>query len=252
MIKHIETNKITGTIKDALAKLKTTKIRFCVVGSLLCHYYLKDHTRYTKDLDIIFDDEFENVNNELSKSFGKIDFYQEDENKLFYEPSFTAFAEINGASAQIEGKRIKFFNDVETETYEIDGVPFKGARIEYVIAEKLISLLCELVRPYKHLVDIYSFTQIDQSLMDYKEIAKYMNLINKQENEYRRRIGLEELKLQKEIFKNKSFSGPVITPTLQSKYNVNKEEMIDEINRWLCLSHICDKYSDKIKEIKEN
>ena len=246
MIRHIKSNKIAGAIKEALAVLKTTKIRFYVVGSLLCHHYLKDHTRYTKDIDIIFDDEFENIKDELTKVFGKIDFFQEEENELFYEPSFTAFIEINGERAQIEGKRIKFFNEVEIDSYEIDGVSFKGARIEYVIAEKLVSLLCELARPYKHLVDIYSFTQIDQSLINYKEISKYMNLINKQENEYRRRIGLKEFKFDKEILKTKSFSGPVITPTLQSKYNISKEEMIDEINRWLSLSHICDKDSDNI------
>ena len=246
MTKFIKTDKIARTIKESLVPLKTANISFCVVGSLLCHHYLNDHTRYTKDIDIIFDDEFENIKNELIKVFGKIDFSQEDENEFFYEPSFTAFTKINGERAQIEGKRIKFFNEVETDTYEIDGVAFKGAKIEYVIAEKLVSLLCELSRPYKHLVDIYSFTKIDQAFINHKEISRYINLINKQENAYRKRIGLKEYDLAWKISKNKSFIGPVIIPTLQSKYNVNKEEMIDEINRWLSLWHICDKHSDKI------
>ena len=246
MTKHIKADKIAGTIKEALALLKTTNLRFCVVGSVLCHHYLNDHARYTKDIDIIFEDEFVNIKDELIKVFGNIDFCQEDENELFYEPSFTAFTQINGERAQIEGKRINFFNEVETCIYEIDGVSFKGAKIEYVIAEKLVSLLCELARPFKHLVDIYSFTQIDQSLINHKEISRYINLINKQENEFRKRIGLEEYCFDWKISKNKSFTGPVITPTLQSKYNVNKEEMIDEINHWLSLWHTCGKHSDNI------
>ena len=239
MLKSIRSEKIAPEIKDSLVKLNTTNIKFKVVGSLLCQYYLKDHARYTKDLDFIFDEETENLKDELTKVFRKVHFFQEDENELFYEPSFTAFVEKEEMKAQIEGKRILFFDQIETETYEIDGVEFKGAKIEYVIAEKLVSILCELARPYKHLVDLYSFTQIDQSLLNHKNISKYINLINQQENDYRSRIGLEEFKLCKQISKDKTFIGPVITPTLQSKHNLDKEEMISEINRWLYLWHIC-------------
>ena len=239
-MKQISTDKIAPKIKEALVKLKATNIRFFVIGGLLCQHYLKDHARYTKDIDIIYDDEFENIKEELTKVFGDVDFYQEDANELFYEPSFTAFVKIDGERVQIEGRRIEFLDEVETDIYEIEGVPFIGARIEYGIAEKLVSILCELSRPYKHLVDIYSFTQIDQSLINHKEISKYINLANKQENKFRNRIGLSEYKLDNQISKTKLFKSPVITPTLQSKYNINKEEMIDVINSWLCLWHICE------------
>lgn len=237
-MKTIKTDKIALTTKEVLVKLNSTKIQFSVVGGLLCQYYLKDHARYAKDIDIIFNDEFENVKDELIKVFKDVDFYKEESNESFYEPSFTAFVNIDGERAQIEGKRIKFFDEVETETYEIDGVSFAGVKIEYVIAEKLVSLLNELARPYKHLVDIYSFTQIDQSLLNHREINRYINLINKEENKFRKTIGLKEFRFDKQISKTKLFTPPVITPTLQSKYNINKEEMVDEINHWLTLWNI--------------
>ena len=58
-------------------------------------------------------------------------------------------------------------------------------------------------------------------------------MINEQENKYRKSINLEEYHLPKEIPSNKVFNPPYMVPTLQSKYNVSKEEMISEVNEWL-------------------
>ena len=230
---QIKPDKVASSIKDALAKLVTLDLDFYVVGGLLCQGYLKDHARYTKDIDIICNDIPEVIEEELAKIFGSIDICFDDENDSFYEQSFTCLTELNGETAQIEGKKIEFFNKVNFREYEYEGVKFRGVNIEYVIAEKLVSLLNELSRPYKHLVDIYSFTKIDQFLIDKDEINRYVHLITDQENKFRNKAGLEEYKLPNQIPLNKEFMGSIIIPTLQSKYNVSKEEMLLEVNKWL-------------------
>ena len=82
-------------------------------------------------------------------------------------------------------------------------------------------------------MDIYSFTKIDQSLLDKKEIKRYVSLINSQENEFRKSINIKEQVLPKQILDDKQLNPPIVVPTLQSKYNVSKEEMISEVNEWL-------------------
>ena len=238
----IPLDKVDPSIKNALEKLVKLDLDFYVCGGLLCQPYLNDHARYTKDIDIIFNDDPKVVEQKLKEVFGQILFDYEDARENFYEPSFTSFVIINNQRSQIEGKRVRYFENIKTVTYSLDGITFKGTSIEYPIAEKLMSLLCELSRPYKHLVDIYSFSQIDQSLIDKKEVIRYMNLINEQENIFRKNIGLKEYILPKEIPQNKAFIGDIIMPTLQSKYNVSKNEMINAVNTYLkSLWHICDK-----------
>ena len=226
-MKTIVNGKIDSSIKEVLEKLNNVNLDFYVVGGLLCQCYLKEHARYTKDVDMVFYSNPKEVEESLKKAFGLIDFSYSEETESFYEPSFTCFTKVSGLRGQIEGKRINFFSEIKTEQYSYEGITFLGVRIEYVIAEKLISLLNELSRPYKHLVDIYSFTKIDQSLIDKQEIKRYVSLINEQENRFRKESNLKERELPKQIPVDKVF------PTLQSKYNVSKEVMVAEVNEWL-------------------
>ena len=232
-MKTINNAKAEPSIKDALEKLVSLDVDFYVVGGLLCQYYLKDHARYTKDIDIVFYADRKTVEEKLKSLFGKIEFFYDEETETFYEPSFTCFVETKNGKAQIEGKKINFFNEIKIEQYSYEGISFKGVQIEYVIAEKLVSLLNELSRPYKHLVDIYSFTKIDQSLIDKTEIKRYVSLINAQENQFRKEFGLKEYHLPNQISEHKVLNPPIIIPTLQSKFNVSKEEMILAVNKWL-------------------
>ena len=232
-MKAINVGKIDPSIKEVLKKLVSIDLDFCVAGGLLCQYYLKDHARYTRDVDILYNSDPKTVEEELKKAFEEINFSYSEETKSFYEPYFTCFTRINGLRGQIEGKKIDFFSEIKTEQYSYEGIVFNGVCFEYVIAEKLVSLLNELPRPYKHLVDIYSFIKIDQTLFDKKEIKRYMSLINEQENRYRKGIGIKEYAIPKQISDKKVFNPPFIVPTLQSKYNVAEEEMVTEVNKWL-------------------
>ena len=232
-MKKITNGKIEPSIKEVLEKLVNIDLDFYVVGGLLCQYYLKDHARYTKDVDIVFYSDREKVEEELKKAFKTIDFSYDEERESFYEPSFTCFAKVSGLRGQIEGKKVNYFSEIETEQYSYEGINFQGVHIEYVIAEKIVSLLNELSRPYKHLVDIYSFSQIDQSLLNKEEIKRYVLLINNQENQFRKSINLEECKLPNQIPSNKAFNASFALPMFQSKHNISKDVMISEVNKWL-------------------
>ena len=232
-MKTISGGKIDPSIKEVLKKLVTIDLDYLVAGGLLCQHYLKDHARFTKDVDIVFYEDQKVIEEKLNKAFGTISFTYSEGTNSFYEANFTCLVKVNDLRGQVEGKRIGFFPKIRVEQYSYEGITFKGVSIEYVIAEKLVSLLNELHRPYKHLVDIYSFSKIDQSLIDKKEIIRYVSLINAQENEYRKKVGLKETNLPRKISDDKVFNPPIIVPTLQSKYNIAKEEMIREVNEWL-------------------
>ena len=232
-MKTISGGKIDPSIKEVLRKLVTIDLDYLVAGGLLCQYYLKDHARFTKDVDIVFYEDQKVIEEKLNKAFGTISFTYSEGTNSFYEANFTCLVKVNDLRGQVEGKRIGFFPKIRVEQYSYEGITFKGVCIEYVIAEKLVSILNELHRPYKHLVDIYSFSKIDQSLIDKKEIIRYVSLINAQENEYRKKVGLKEINLPRKISDDKVLNPPIIVPTLQSKYNIAKEEMIREVNEWL-------------------
>ena len=57
MIKEINVGKIDPSIKEVLKKLVNVNLDFCVDGGLLCQHYLKEHARYTKDVDILYNAE---------------------------------------------------------------------------------------------------------------------------------------------------------------------------------------------------
>ena len=232
-MKTILVGKIDPSIKEVLEKINNLKLDFCVTGGLLCQYYLKDHARYTKDVDILFNTDLKVVEEELRRIFGTIDFYDSEGTDSFYEPYFTCFTKVNGLKGQIEGKKIDFLSEIKTEQYSYEGITFKGVCVEYIFAEKLVSLLNELSRPYKHLVDIYSFLKSNLTGLDKNEIRRYMSLINEQENRFRKCKSIKEYELPKRILDSKEFTPPFIVPALQSKYNVSKSVMVSEINDWL-------------------
>ena len=232
-MKTIPNDKVDPSIKGALEKLVDIDLDYCVSGGLLCQHYLGEHARYTKDIDILFHTDQEEVKEKLKEAFGDIDFFSSEETDHFYEPTFTCFTKMGGLRGQIEGKKLDFFSEIKTEQYSYEGIVFRGVCLEFPIAEKLVALLSELARPYKHLVDIYSFSRIDPSLINKEEIKRYVGLINAQENRYRKKAGLPAYEIPDQIPKNKVLTPPVIFPTLQSKHNVSKEGMIEAVNAWL-------------------
>lgn len=233
MVKTIVSEKVKPILKDALARLVTVDFDFLVIGGLICQYYLKDHARYTKDIDIVYDEDREVVEEKLRKVFNVIDFDYKEARVTFFEATFTALVEINGEIASIEGTRMSFFKEIKPESFSYEGISYEGVSPNFMIADKIVSILNELERPYKHLLDIYSFSRIDQTELNKDEIRKYIDLVNNEENENRIKRGIKEYILPKQIPENKVFTGKIITTTLQAKYNITKEVVIEEVNKWL-------------------
>ena len=232
-MKIIDEEKVAPEIEHALKKLVKLDIDFYINGGLLCQYYLKDHARYTKDLDIILNEKKEIIEEKLKNIYGSIDFFYNDESLTFYESYFTCLTKVNNLNAQVEGRIVEHIKDIRYETYSYKGIMFIGVPLEYIIADKLVAILSELSRPYKHLIDIYSFSRINQSLIDVNDVKRYIELINKQENIYRKEHGLKEYNLPKQIPEDKVFKPPFLLPTLQSKYNLTQQEIVSSINQWL-------------------
>ena len=233
MVKTIVSEKVKPILKDALDKLVTVDFDFLVIGGLICQYYLKDHARFTNDIDIVYNEDRDIVEEKLRKIFKIIDFDYKEARETFFEATFTALVEINGEIAQIEGTKMSFFKEIKSEDFSYEGTPFKGVTPDFMIADKIVSMLNELERPYKHLLDIYSFSRIDQSQLDKDEIRKYIDLVNKEENTNRVKRGIKKYNLPNQIPENKIFTGKIITTTLQAKYNITKEYVIEEVNKWL-------------------
>ncbi len=233
MVKTIVSEKVKPILKDALDKLVTVDFDFLVIGGLICQYYLKDHARFTNDIDIVYNEDRDIVEEKLRKIFKIIDFDYKEARETFFEATFTALVEINGEIAQIEGTKMSFFQEIKSEDFCYEGIQFKGVTPDFMIADKIVSMLNELERPYKHLLDIYSFSRIDQSQLDKDEIRKYIDLVNKEENTNRVKRGIKEYNLPNQIPENKIFTGKIITTTLQARYNITKEYVIEEVNKWL-------------------
>ena len=88
-MKTIKVGKIDASIKPVLERLNNFNLEYYVVGGLLCQFYLKDHARYTKDVDILFNNDPQEVELKLKETFGKIDFFYSKGTDSFYEENFT-------------------------------------------------------------------------------------------------------------------------------------------------------------------
>ena len=92
----INQSKIDPAVKKNLKVLATMNLDFYVGGSLLCQYYLKDHARYTKDIDLVISNNPREIEEEFKKAFGQIEFTCSNGTEKFYEPYFTCYTKIDG------------------------------------------------------------------------------------------------------------------------------------------------------------
>ena len=229
----INTNNINKNIPKALQELNKMGFDFCVCGGIICQFYLGKHARYTEDIDIVTNLEVKDFEKMFKEHFHVISFSYQPVSPVFFEETFSARVEIDDEEIIIEGMKINFYKDIVSKEYEINGVPFKGTNVEFVVAEKFIALNNELDRLYKHFVELYSFSLLDESVIDKKEVKRYVNLINEDENVVRALFNKPEVKVIYKLREDKKFFGPTVLPTLQAKHNVSKETMETSVNDWL-------------------
>ncbi len=84
----------------------------------------------------------------------------------FFEETFITLIEIDGKISQIDGMKVNYFDEIKPEIYKVNDLSFKGVHIEYLAATKILAVTSELKMPYKHLVDTYTISSIETSLIN--------------------------------------------------------------------------------------
>ena len=217
----------------SIEELNKLPFEFYVSGGVICQFFLKEHSRYTKDIDIVTKCDLKEVESAFRKRFNVVQFFYTPISNTHFEETFMCLIEIDGKITQIDGMRVEFFDEIKSEMYKVNDISFKGVSLEYLTATKILAVTCKTERPFKHLVDTYTISMIDPTLIDKQEIKKYMIVFNDCENKVRKMFNEQEYVLNFYIEDNKSFSGPEILTTLQARHNVSKETMIEEVNKWL-------------------
>jgi len=225
--------------------MKEKGLSFIVKGGIIGNYYLKEHVRVTHDADIIITGDIEKFYVEIQELISNyngpfefiINYYEHKlpDNNYYYE-TFNIQIEVKYQNEHygqiiIDGITNSVFDEKDKINYPgpsiiSEGFRFEGVPIEYVMAEKVIAITNELVRPYKHLIDLYGLMKAD---INYSLLKKYLKLINDNDNKYRK----EKRDLILEIREDKKFLGNYLLTCLQAGYQITLEEMKKEINDWL-------------------
>ena len=226
-----------------------TGLPFYPKGGLIQHYRLKEKARPTYDLDIITPIEggmfLQKIKEVLPKD-GSLSLLVKEEGEIkanhrFYYDSFSMALEIihegqSFATVHLDGASNPFlFEAIQPRSYPIPEIipgkkSFKGAPIEYVLAEKIIAITNELPRPYKHLIDVYS---IIQTKVDVPLLKEYLSKIIESDDRQRLRLGKEIHGYQFRIKDDKRFVSNYIMPMIQAGYNIPFEDVRNEVNQWL-------------------
>ena len=230
-------------------KLNELKLPFYVKGGIINQYFLDDKARPTIDLDIIipidsdtFYQQFEkglSLDNQLSIKI--IQYTKRSADQRYYYDTFDIDLELfyKGelySKLTIDGISNKdIYNGIDSVIYQgpeiiAQGFAFNGVPIEYVMAEKIVAVTNELVRPYKHLVDLYGLINIDINL---ELLKKCLNLIEENDNKARVKLNKPIEDYTYQIKADKQFAGGYFFTALQAGYNTPLEEMVDAVNNWL-------------------
>lgn len=229
--------------------LKTNKIDFYVKGGLILQYYLKDHARPANDIDLLIPPDvdeyyqkakqaFENNNYGLDIKIIRFNKREADEN--YYFPTFNMTVSISMEGEEIdtislEGMNSDLFQKVSPKEYQgpsiiRDDFSFLGVSLEYIFAEKLLAVTSELERPYKHLIDAYSISQLE---VDINEVKKYLTIILDYENITRAKLGIPINEYKYKIRADKKFNHNYYFPMIQAGFAVNLEEIIQKLNQYM-------------------
>ena len=224
------------------------KIPFIVKGGFITQYYLKDNNRPTRDFDIItnldsdelhkrLEEIIDNYQGNLSFKIKEYEYYPK--SSSYYYDTINIRIDVLNNNEQyhkllIDAIISPIFDVVDSIYYKMplffSDTSFKGVRIEYVMAEKIIAITNELKRPYKHLVDVYSLSKLD---LDLDILKKYLDIILSYDNEARQLFGIDTKKYEYYIKDDKKFSGFYALPSLQAGYNISFDSMKEEVNNWL-------------------
>ena len=229
--------------------LANANLPFYVKGGTIMQYALGEHARPSSDIDVIIpkdaDNFIEKAKDVLENYQGTLSFkvthhHVKPADEKYYYDSFDLFISVFEGETKIrnillEGVFGDIFEKVEPVIYHLpsfinEGGSFKGVPIEFVFAEKVLAVTSELSRPYKHLIDAYSFTDIDINI---EKLKKYINLILDSENIVRANLGLPIVKEYRQIKEDKKFTHSYFFEAIQAGYKIEEKEMIKKVNEYL-------------------
>lgn len=189
---------------------------------------------------------FKEINDALNNAKGDINFKvtklrnREADEKYFYDIFvFKVEAYHNEDLIKVfivDGKIVDNYDEIEKVKYQgpkiIDeDFYFYGVDLEYIAAEKIMALSCELTRPHKHLIDTYSLIKYGD--LDVALLKEYLNEMLTYENKVRGILNIPLTSNDFKIKKDKSFIDDYYINAIQAGYRLSKEEMINEINNWI-------------------
>lgn len=243
-----------GSIKNNILlfyfiSIINNKIPFILKGGFIMQYYLNDNLRPTRDLDIITsldgDLFYESLKKELDNYKGSLSFrikeyFKSEASRDYYYNIINIRVDVIYKDEiyhelLIDGISADFYDKIDTCIYQGPKVlgsdlEFRGVKAEYVMAEKIVAITNELTRPYKHLIDVYTFIKQD---VDVDLLKKYLDIILEYDNKVRVGFNLNKRENKYLIKANKVFSGDYILPCLQAGYNLWFADIKEEVNEWL-------------------
>ena len=111
-----------------------------------------------------------------------------------------------------------------------EGFTFLGVPLEHVFADKIHAITSEPSRPYKHLIDAYSISQVE---VDIRALKKYLAAILSHENAAREKLGMQVDGHRFEIKPGKQFNHGYLFPLIQAGLTLGVEEMIQIMNQYM-------------------
>ena len=235
MMKIIPTKRILTDVKSVISKLNSTGFDYLVAGGTMLQFYLAKYARFSSDLDIVTCADLDEVEKLFRKTFDVLAFSIHRIDKTNLLETFSSLIDIDGQTILVEGMRVSFYKDIKRIDCVIDDVPFVGVSVEFILAEKVDALINDDISFYKHLVDLYSASLFDESLIDKREIKKYLLLFINSYHQVRESLGLKEETVSYRINPNIKFKDSYLLAALQASHNISLPSMKIEVNKYLKL-----------------
>ena len=216
-----------------IEELNKLPFNFYISGGVICKFLLKEHSRYARDIDIVTKCDLKEVESIFRQHLNVSEFIINPVSDVLFLETFMCLIELDGKIVQIDGMKVDYFDEINPAIYKVNDTSFKGVPFEYLIATKIHAITSKIARPFKHLVDIYGVSCLDSTLIDKQKIKRYLEIYNIHENKNRKILNKPEATMNFVIDEKKIFNGPKIIATPQAGYNVSKETMIEEVNKWL-------------------
>lgn len=228
--------------------LVKSNIDFLIKGGILLNVYLDIHARPCADIDVYVKDPFiffDKVNAALAKENDDFSFKTKwiknrAANKDYYQNTF-AFEVSTFHHNElvkkfiVDGTYLDDYENLERVKYTgpkiIDtDFYFYGVSLIHMVTIKTLAVTSEQPRPVKHLIDLYSLIHTNFDINEYKnDLFKQLD----NENKIREELGIPILSKKLRINQSKVFIDSFYLTEISAGYNLNIDEMIEEINQWL-------------------